>query len=72
MYAFAPFHAAEIMTHDGEWFATTTIKEELRRKDCENRILKYRGTLEDEMKLTHGIYMSRMVWDQDYPVCHKP
>lgn len=72
VYAFAPFHAAEIVNHNGEWFATTTIKEELRRRDCDSRILKYRGSLEDELKLTHGLYMSRISWDNDFPVCMKP
>lgn len=72
MYTYAPFHAAEIMLHKGEWFLTTTKKEELRRRDCENRVLKFRTTLEDELRLTHGIYKSRIEWDEDYPVCLKP
>lgn len=71
-YVFAPFHAAEIVNHQGEWFLTTTKKEELRRQDCENRILKYRSTYEDESRLSHGIYKSNIQWDQDYPICMKP
>lgn len=71
-YAFAPFHAAEIVHHQDEWFVTTTKKEQLRRQDCENRVLKYRGTYEDEFRLSHGIYMSRLRWEGDYPICVKP
>lgn len=72
MYAFAPFHAVEILEHNGEWFLTTTKKEELRRQDCENRVLKYRSTYEDELRLTHGLYKSNIKWDQDRPICKKP
>lgn len=72
MYAFAPFHAAEIINHQGDWFVTTTKKEELRRRDCENGILKYRRTLADELRLTHGLYKSNLKWDEDYPICVKP
>lgn len=72
IYAFAPFHAAEIVEHQGEWFLTTTIKEELRRQDCDKGILKYRRTLGDELRLTHGLFKSDIRWDQDRPVCVKP
>lgn len=71
-YAVGCYHAIEIIEHEGEWFLTTTKREELRRTDMENRVLKFRSSVEDEHRITHGLFKSKIVWDGDYPTFMKP
>lgn len=72
IYSVGCFHAPEIICWDENWYMTSTKKEELRRQDCRNGILKYRATVEDERRLTCGLYLSKILWDKDYPVFVKP
>jgi hypothetical protein len=71
-YYIGPFHATEILEHDGRWWMTTDRKEETRRLNRLAGRLCYRGTYEDEKTLEEGIYLAEVRWDGDQPTLHKP
>lgn len=71
-YYLGPFHATEILEHDGKWWLTTTRKEESRRQNRLAGRLCYRGTYEDEKVLEEGLYLSSIIWEGDQPICQAP
>lgn len=71
-YYMGPFHATEIIEYKGDWWMTTDRKEETRRLNRINGILRYRGSYEDEKTLEEGIYLSSIIWDGDQPILNKP
>lgn len=72
VYCMGPFHACEIVEHDGRWWMTSTYKEEHRRK-CRlagKRI--FRGEHDDESGMCAGLFVSEILWDGDRPMLVKP
>ena len=71
-YLMGPFHATEIVQDGDDWWLTTDRKEETRRLNRVAGRLRYRGSVEDELTLEEGLYLSRIVWDGDRPILMKP
>ena len=71
-YYVGPFHATEVIEHDGRWWLTTDRKEETRRLNREAGRLCYRGSYEDEKTLHEGLYVAELIWDGDKPTLHMP
>jgi len=71
-YYMGPFHATEVVHHDGQWWLTTTRKEEIRRLNRVAGRLCFRGTYEDEKSLEEGLFLSRIRWEGDQPILEKP
>lgn len=71
-YFIGPFHATEVIEHQGDWWLTTDRKEEARRLNRLAGRLCYRGTYEDEKTLEEGIYLSHIRWEGDQPILEKP
>lgn len=72
LYLTGPFHATEMVEHNGEWWLTTDRKEETRRLNRVAGRLCYRGSYEDEKTLEEGIYLSKIEWKGDQPIFVKP
>lgn len=71
IYRVGPFVAAEMFEWRGEWWLTSTKKEELRRQD-RSRGISHHGDYEDEMRNLEGMFLSHISWDGDFPVLEKP
>ena len=71
-YYMGPFHATEVLEHDGRWWLTTDRKEETRRLNRVAGRLCYRGSYEDEKTLHEGLYVAELVWKGDQPTLQMP
>jgi len=71
-YFMGPFHATEIIEHNGDWWLTTDRKEETRRLNRAAGRLCYRGSYADEKTLEEGIYLSHLRWQGDQPILEMP
>ena len=71
-YFLGYFHACEVFEQGGEWYMSTTRKEQARYENRLKGELRYRGTYEDDRILEEGLYLSRIRWEGDQPVLVKP
>ena len=71
IYRVGPFVASEIFAWRGEWWLTSTKKEELRRQDRLKGI-SHHGDYEDELRNLEGMFLSHINWEGDFPILEKP
>ena len=71
IYRVGPFLACEVFEWNGEWWLTSTKKEELRRQDRLKGI-SHHGDYEDEIRNLEGMFLSHVRWRGDFPVLEKP
>lgn len=70
-YLMGPFVAAEVFQWNGEWWFSSTKKEELRRIDRLKGISNH-ATVDDERRNLAGMYLAHIRWEGDFPVLEKP
>ena len=72
VYDMGPFHVAKVFSHQGDWWMTSSYKAEHRRRCRANGETTFRGEDQDEAGLCEGLYLTRLEWEHDRPVLHKP
>jgi hypothetical protein len=70
-YLLGPFIAAEVFLWRGEWWFSSTKKEELRRRDRLNGISNH-SEVGDEQRNLAGMFLAHIRWEGDFPVLEKP
>jgi hypothetical protein len=70
-YLMGPFVAAEVFQWEGEWWLSSTKKEELRRVDRLRGISNH-SEIADEQRNLAGMFLAHIRWEEDFPVLEKP
>lgn len=70
-YLWGPFVAQEVFQWKGEWWLSSTKKEELRRQDRSIGI-SHHGDIEDERRNLAGMFLAHICWEGDFPALEKP